>query len=356
MRFEHVCSWSGLLAAYRAAARGKRSRRTTAGFEHRVADRLLQLQRELRDAHYKPDAYVDFVIHDPKRRKISAAPFRDRVVHHALCAVMEPAFERRFIVDSYANRLGKGTHRAVDRIQEFCRRYTYVLRVDIVQHFASIDHEVLRRTLAAVVDDEQMLWLIDRILASGDRILEDQYDMVYFPGDDLFATTRPRGLPIGNLTPQFWSNCYLNPFDHFVKRELRCPAYLRYVDDFALFSNSKRELASWRTAVVERLARYRLVLHETAAQVQPVAQGIPWLGFIVFPTHRRVKGRNVRNFRRRSQSRWEAHCRGEISFAEFDATVRGWVNHVRFADTWGLRRSVLGKALVRRSKESDRSG
>jgi hypothetical protein len=137
-----------------------------------------------------------------------------------------------------------------------------------------------------------------------------------------------------------------NPLDHFVKRELRCGSYLRYVDDSALFSNSKRELARWRQAVIERLATLRLTVHPEG-QTIPVTHGIPWLGFVVFPTHRRVKGRNVRNFTRRLRLRWRQYCHDEISFAEFDATVQGWINHVRYADTWGLREHVLSKPLIR---------
>jgi hypothetical protein len=175
----------------------------------------------------------------------------------------------------------------------------------------------------------------------------------WFSGDDLLAALRPRGLPIGNLTSQFWSNCYLDAFDHFVKRELRCPAYLRYVDDMALFSDSKRELWHWQQAVMERLAGLRLTIHPEA-QVTPVQHGIPWLGFIVYPDHRRVKARNVRNFRRRLRERWQEYCDGVISFAEFDASVQGWINHVRSADTWGLRRQVLAQPL-RSCKASSRS-
>jgi hypothetical protein len=133
-------------------------------------------------------------------------------------------------------------------------------------------------------------------------------------------------------SPQFWSNCYLDPFDHFVKRELRCPAYLRYVDDFALFGDSKRELWRWKEAIVKRLATIRLKAHNQA-QVIPVNSGIPWLGFILYPTHRRLKARKVHNFSRRLQNRWKAYCAGEITFAEFDATVQGWINHVRYGDT-----------------------
>lgn len=293
---------------------------------------------------YRPGPYVHFTIHEPKLRTISAAPFRDRVVHHALCNVIEPWFERRFIHENYANRIGKGTHRAIDRLQQFARRYRYVLRLDVVKHFPSIDHAMLHDILARTIRDDEVMWLVDTIIASGAGVLDNEYTMVWFPGDDLFAALRPRGLPIGNLTSQFWSNCYLDPLDHFVKRELQCKAYLRYVDDMALLSDSKRELWRWKHAVVEYLATLRLTVHPQA-QVTPVAHGIPWLGFVVYPTHRRVKARNVRNFRRRLHDRWQAYCDGAISFAEFDAGVQGWINHVRYADTWGLRQHTLGQPL-----------
>lgn len=185
------------------------------------------------------------------------------------------------------------------------------------------------------------------ILASGAGVLSEVYTMRWFPGDDLFAALRPRGLPIGNLTSQFWSNCYLNPLDHFIINELGCPAYLRYVDDMALFSDSKRALWRWRQAIVTYLATLRLTVHPQA-QVAPVQHGIPWLGFLVYPTHRRVKARNVQHFRRRLRERWQAYCAGHISFASFDTSVQGWINHVRYADTWHLRQVVLGQPLRRR--------
>ena len=342
--FAHIVAWENLLDAYRKAARGKRGRDSTARFEHQIADRLLELQAELHSQRYQPGPYVNFSIHEPKQRLISAAPFRDRVVHHALCNVIEPWFERRFIVDSYANRPGKGTHRAVDRLQQCARRYRYVLRLDIVQHFPSIDHAILYDILTRTIHDADVLWLVKTIIASGTGVLNQAYTMRWFPGDDLLAAPRPRGLPIGNLTSQFWSNCYLNPLDHFVKRELRCPAYLRYVDDMALFSDSKRELWHWKQALRERLATLRLILHPQA-QVTPVQHGIPWLGFLVYPDHRRVKARNVQHFQRRLQEHWQAYCAGTLSFAAFDAGVQGWINHVRYADSWGLRQHVLGQPL-----------
>lgn len=344
--YSRVIDWSNLLLAYRKAAKGKRGNQSAAGFEHQIADRLLQLQRELTDFRYQPGGYIHFMIHEPKQRRVSAAPFPDRVVHHALCNVIEPIFERQFIADSYANRVGKGTHRAVDRLQTFARRYRYALRMDIVKHFPSIDHAILLANLKETIREDAVIWLIKRIIHSGAGVLADEYEMVYFPGDDLFAACRPRGLPIGNLTSQFWSNVYMTPLDHFVTRDLRCPAYLRFVDDFALFSDSKRQLYEWKRSIIGFLCGLRLTIHEPQAQVIPCAHGIPWLGFIVYPTHRRVKARNVVKFSRRFQDRWAEYCAGEISFAEFDASVQGWINHVRYANTWGLRTHVLGKGLV----------
>lgn len=344
--FSQIIAWENLLRAYQKAARGKRGRESAARFEHQLADQLLELQDELQSHRYRPGPYRSFPIHEPKRRLISAAPFRDRVVHHALCNIIEPWFERRFIADSYANRIGKGTHRAVDRLQQLARRYRYVLRLDIVKHFPSIDHAILRGILGRVIHEDDVLWLVDVILESGARLLAAECTFPAFPGDDLVAPLRPRGLPIGNLTSQFWSNCYLDPFDHFVKRELRCTAYVRYCDDFALFGDSKRVLWRWKEAIAKRLATLRLTVH-APAEIMPVSAGIPWLGFIVYPTHRRLKARHVHRFSCRLRHRWQAYCEGRISFAEFDATVQGWINHARYGDTWNLRGRVLGQPLGR---------
>lgn len=162
-------------------------------------------------------------------------------------------------------------------------------------------------------------------------------------GDDLFATCRPRGLPIGNLTSQFWSNCYIHPFDLFVKRELSCRAYVRYVDDFALFGQSKQCLWQWKAALQACLASLRLTIHERAAQVVPAQCGVPWLGFVIYPDRRLLKARKVRYASRRLRRLHEAYLAREISFGELDASVQAWINHVRHGDSWGLRRHVLGR-------------
>ena len=343
--YSQLTSWNNLLLAYRKAARGKRGHANVAAFELYLEDNLLQLQAELRDLTYQPGPYASFHIHEPKRRLISAAPFRDRVVHHALCNLIEPIFERTFIFDSYANRVGKGTHRALNRVQYFARRYSYVLQCDVRQFFPAIDHAILRDTLARKVRDARVLWLCERIMASGVGVLAEEYEMVYFPGDDLFAALRPRGLPIGNLTSQFWANCYLNPFDHFVKRELRCKAYVRYVDDFMLFADDKATLWAWKEALEKRLARLRLTVHP-GAHPRPVSEGIPFLGFITYPHKRRLKARKGVYYRRKLRHLLRLYAAGSISLQDVQASVTGWVNHVRYGNTVGLRKAVLSNLKI----------
>ncbi len=344
---ERLTDWENLRQAYRNASRGKRGRAPAAAFEYHLADNLLELQAELQEKTYQPGRYNSFFIHEPKKRLISAAPFRDRVVHHALCRITTPYFERQFLPDSYANRLGKGTHRALDCCTQFARRFKYTLQCDVRQFFPSVDHAILKDSLMKMLPDESVTWLIERILQSGQGVLSEEYEMVFFPGDDpstgsgqgLFAANRPRGLPIGNLTSQWWANCYLNPFDQFVKRELSCRGYLRYVDDFLLFSDSKHELMDWRAAIIEWLQRFRLTIHEETAYPKPVTEGIPFLGFILFPDSRRLKQRKGFAFRRKLRWLVQTGIQPKIK-----ASVQSWINHTRYADTYRLRMAVLREA------------
>jgi RNA-directed DNA polymerase len=344
--YSQVWDFENLFRAYRAARRGKRSKESVAAFERQQEQELLALQDELISKTYRPGPYYCFYIQEPKRRLISAAPFRDRVAHHALCQVIEPIWERCFIHDSYANRVGKGTHGALDRAQEFASRYPYFLQCDIRQFFPSIDLAILRAELARLIADRDVLWLCDQILASGQTLTPEEYEMAWFPGDDLLAALRPRGLPIGNLTSQFWANVYLNPLDQFIKRELECKAYLRFVDDYLLFADDKATLRTWRQAIIQRLAGLRLVLHEKRAQANPCQFGIPFLGFRVYPAHRRVKARKVINFRRKLKGLAQNANGHPEQWPALNASIRGWVNHVRYADSWGLRRPILGEVRL----------
>ncbi|HMB07556.1 MAG TPA: reverse transcriptase/maturase family protein [Isosphaeraceae bacterium] len=227
----HGHLWEGMIAfeslhrAAEKARRGKRFRHPAARFFFHLERELWRLHEELATKTYRPGPYRTFFICEPKRRQISAAPFRDRVVHHALTGMLEPIFERSFIHDSYACRKGKGTHAAVDRCQEFARRFRYVLKADVRKFFPSIDHEILKGLVARKVKDPHVLWLVDRII---DHSNPQDPVLAWFPGDDLFTPIeRRRGLPLGNQTSQFFANVYLDPLDHFVTDRLGL-SYVRY--------------------------------------------------------------------------------------------------------------------------------
>ncbi len=347
--YPRVCAFENLLLSFEQARQHKRMKPYVAEFEYNLEHNLLRLQEELLSETYQPGAYHNFQIYEPKQRLISAAPFRDRVVHHALCNVIEPIWEARFIHDSYACRVGKGTHRAMLRAHEWTKQFRYVLKCDIVKFFPSIDHEILRNILRRYIADERTLRLAARILASGEGVQDAEYKMHWFDGDNLFTPLRPRGLPIGNLTSQFWANVYLNELDQFVKRELKCGAYLRYADDFLLFSDNKAQLWQWRADIQTFLARLRLIAHPRKSTVLAVKSGVDWLGFRLFPTHRLLRRENVQRAFRRLKALQAASARGETTLAHISASVQSWVAHAEWADTRGLRRRVLGQfAFARR--------
>jgi RNA-directed DNA polymerase len=344
-RYHHLwpqlVSFTNLWAAFKKGAKGKRSKSAVADFEYHLEANLLQLRTELRTGSYQPGAYQSFTVHDPKKRLISAAPFRDRVVHHALVNRLQPIYERKFIHDTYANRVGKGTHRALDRCTQYLRRFRFVLPMDVQQYFPAIDHAILLATLRQTIADDHVLNLCAQIIASGAKVHKRTSSPIYFPGDDLFAATRPRSLPIGNMTSQFWANVYLNGLDHFIKRQLKCPGYIRYVDDMLLFADTKAELHHWRAEVIQYMAGLRLTIHTNRAQPRPTKIGIPFLGFQVFPNHRRLKRRNALQARRRLKTRIDQYQQGEIDLAGLDASVQSWANHASHGDTWRLRKALF---------------
>jgi retron-type reverse transcriptase len=347
--FEKVIDFENLWRAYRRARKGKRSRPAVAAFEYRLEGELCALREELASGVYRPGAYRHFRITEPKPRIISAAPFRDRVVHHALYQVLEPIFEPRFIADSYACRVGKGTHRAILRCQQFQRRFAYRLQCDIVRFFPSVDHEIVAARIARRVRDPRVMELVRAILASGGDIPDESPSPIFwFPGDDLFAPLRPRALPIGNLTSQFWANVYLDPLDHFVKEDLRCRGYVRYCDDFILFGDSRAQLQEWRSRVTEYLAGLRLRLHTGRCHIVSTCHGIPFLGFRIFRDRRLLLRPGIRRFRRRLRTLQEGFAAGAVSAGEVGQTVRSWVAHAAWGNTAGLRRAVLSSVAFTR--------
>jgi retron-type reverse transcriptase len=332
--FEKIHSFENLLLASRKAQVGKRYSPPAAAFFIRLEENLLQLQRELQEKKYQPGPYRSFLIHDPKERMISAAPFRDRVVHHALCNVMEPIFESTFIYDSYANRQGKGTHKAIRRYQQYAREYKYVLKCDIRKFFPSIDHEILKQEIRWKIRCKDTLWLIDLIIDNSN--LQEEH-VVWFPGDDFFEVPeRRRGLPIGNLTSQFWANVYLNRFDHFVNNQLGIRGYIRYVDDFVLFSNSKKDLNLWKLQLKQGLAKLRLIYHPNKTQIHLTAGGVPFLGFRVYPHHLVVKKQNARRYQRRLRKSMNERQRGQLSPERLECRLNSWLGHVKFGQSQRL--------------------
>ncbi|MCP4543142.1 MAG: RNA-dependent DNA polymerase [Chloroflexi bacterium] len=348
--YPQVYAFENLYKAFRKARLGgKRKKERVAAFELDLEENLWQLHDELRDQVYQPGPYHNFYVQERKRRLISAAPFRDRVVHHALCNIIQPIFEHRFIYDSYACRKGKGTHRALDRAQEFARRRKYVLQCDVQQFFPSIDHQILRSFLARHIADDKVLWLIDLILASSVGIQSGEYQMHWFPGDDLLAANRHRGLPIGNLTSQHWANVYLDRLDHFVKEDLHCHCYLRYCDDFLLFHNSKAQLWAWRDAVIAFASTLRLRLHEERAVVFPTRTGITWLGFRVFPHYRLLRKDNAKNFARRLHRMREGYQAGRIDAEQVRISIQSWIAHANHGNTYHLRQRIFSGVIFSRS-------
>jgi len=300
--FESICSFPFLVTAAQRAARGKRDRPRVARFMWDLEPEIVQLEEDLRSATYRPRRPDTFWIHDPKRRLISVADFRDRVVHHALCAQVGPILEARASGASFACRVGMGPERALQKAQSLARSNLFFLKCDIRGFFASIDHHVLKTLLRRVIKDARALRLMDVIIdhgaASGDA-------------------GSGRGLPIGNLTSQHFANFYLTGFDQWVEGSLRPSGYVRYMDDVLLFAHERALLKSMLRALREELAAGRkLALKDSATLLTRTAVGVPYLGVRTFPGTRRLSRRKLRRFRdqvrkRRSQLAQELALSGD---------------------------------------------
>ena len=337
--FERIASLENLMAAAHAALRGKRTRLPGAAFLADFEKEVFALHEELWAGTYQHGGYTYFTIHEPKERLVAAAPFRDRVVHHAIVRVIEPIFEKRFIEDSFACRRDKGTHAAMRRAAGFARRFPYALKCDVRRYFPSIDHEVLVGLLKRVITDGRLMGLIGSILdthADGER-------REWAPGGDLLDVRAcKRGLPIGNLTSQFFANVYLNPLDHFVKHELRVKGYVRYMDDFLLFGKDRAKLKAHGRGIKDKLAELRLTMHPDKYRLVPTTCGVDFAGYVVFADGRvRVRSSSVRRFDRRYKMLlWEVRRR-RMRAAKITQSVGAWVAHASHAQSYGLRRSVL---------------
>jgi len=325
--FRKITSLRNLFRAYNFARLGKRDRSAVSRFDFSADVNLLRLKKLLLSGQYAPGRYRLFTVYEPKRRQISAPPFVDRIVHHALCRVIDPIFDKTFIEDSYACRKHKGAHQAVKRIQKFLRRPKtgYCLKCDISQYFAHVDHQILFDLIKKRVSDRQTLDLLQKII--------DSY---------------PVGIPIGNLTSQLFANIYLNELDRFVKQTLRCRFYLRYVDDFLVLGETKDELKKVLSQITVFLHnRLKLTLHPRKVRLFPARLGADFVGYVVFPGHIRLRSKNVRRFKKRLKKLLRQKEEGKISQEHFVSSVSSWVGHARHADSFRLRQKLFASPSLR---------
>jgi RNA-directed DNA polymerase len=316
--YQELCSWENIYSAFMKAQKGKSKKQDVISFRENIIGNITTLQRELTEGTYKPRPLSTFVIRDPKTRVIRKSAFRDRIVHHAICNIIEPIFERTFIYDSFANRKGKGSSNALKRFDIFKRKTTknnktgcFVLKADIRHYFDEVDHDILLHIISRKIKDEQLINLIS-------VVLKNHSDNV--------------GMPLGNMTSQFFANLYLNELDQFVKHNLKARFYIRYVDDFVILHRDKEVLENYKGNISLFLAeRLKLHLHETKTKILPLHKGVSFLGFRNYPHHRLLRKANIRGMRKKiGQDDYDSLCK----------YVEGWSQYARQADTYDLRMSV----------------
>jgi RNA-directed DNA polymerase len=315
--FDKVVSFDNLFTSWRKARRGAGKSPQSLAFEFTLEKELLRLRDELSSGSWTPGGYRTFTIREPKPRLIAEAPFRDRVVHHAVVGQLEPFFERLFIFDSYATRKGKGTHKALVRAQSFLRKNGWYLQADIRQYFASIKIPILLSLLEARIDDGRMLALLEKIL--------------------LCDPEQP-GLPIGNLTSQFLANVYLDPFDHHVKERMHAGPYLRYMDDFVLFGKEKSALVQAIPELTEWLSsRLQLEIKPGSVRVNQACHGLSFLGMRVFPGLMRLRRENLKRSLKHLMAREQQYRKGLISEDKLARCGQSVLSHIKSADSLQLR-------------------
>lgn len=325
--FDCVAAFAPLRRAALRAARGHRTGRGVASFLANLEPEVLALERELLAGTWTPRPLTTFHIREPKPRIISAAAFRDRVVHHAVCAELDPVFEAHADKDSYACRPGKGSHAAVLRAQAHARHHPWFVKLDVRHFFETVPHEGLLDRLAPSLRDARLHDVVLQILSVGQSS----------PGT---------GLPIGNLTSQHFGNFYLSFLDQYARRSLRVPALVRYMDDVLWFGPDKATVRGWATLADMWVTRdLGLTLKPEATIVAPVHVGVPYLGFRIWPHLVRLDAARVRRLRRRLRTL--ARLRGRNALDDDGAqrragSVLAWASH---ADTLQLRRKIAADGL-----------
>ena len=255
--FNQIISYENVRLAWLKARRHKTSKNVVKNFSKNVNKNLLIVQKNLKSKPAILSSYSQFTIYEPKERLISVVPFIDRVMHHAIMNVLEPVFEKQFIYHTYACRKGKGSHKAIKYAFSKAKNCEFFLKLDVKKYFDNIDHQILKQKLSRIIKDKECLDLL--------------FDII-----DSFSTEK--GLPIGNLTSQFFANLYLSELDHFVLEKLKPSGYCRYMDDFLLFCNSKTELLKMYSKI-ESFCYEKLLLNLKPFIFGKCKDGIAFLGY-----------------------------------------------------------------------------
>jgi len=326
-----LCSYDNLFLAYKKARKHKTTKPYIIEFEKNLKENLLFLRSELLLHCYSPKPLANFTIHDPKTRKISKSEFRDRVVHHALCNIIEPIFEKSFIYDSYANRIGKGTLKALQRFDFFKRKASrnniekcYILKADIQKYFENVEHEILLSIIKKRISDKRVIWLIRKILAN--------------------SSSQNKGMPLGNLTSQFFANVYLNDFDWFVKTKLKARYYIRYVDDFVIFEADKKKLEFYKEEInVFLKSNLKIQLHPDKSKILRLCNSITFLGFRVFFYHKLLKKSNIKKMKRKLESLAQEYKSHKVDYDSVYDFLEGWTAYAKRANSYKLRRKIASE-------------
>ncbi|MDD2653482.1 MAG: reverse transcriptase/maturase family protein, partial [Candidatus Omnitrophica bacterium] len=335
---EGIFSYSNIYRCYLKCRKNKRNTINALKFEINAEENITKLERELKQKTYSPSRSLLFAAQKPKLREIFAADFRDRVVHHILIDYLEKIWEPIFIYDSYSCRNSKGTHKAIIRLQKFLRQLTrngniraYYLQLDIKDFFTSIDKFILFDLIKTKINDPDILWLAKTIIfwdcttsfikKGNPELLEN----IPF-NKSLFGKRNLCGLPIGNLTSQFFANVYLNSLDQFIKHQLKVKYYMRYTDDFILLSQDKEELSRWKNEIKDFLAKeLNLQLHPRRQKLQPVSNGIDFLGYIIRHNYILVRRRVINNLK--TQLKELKFCPGKLQ-----DSIASYLGHFRWAN------------------------
>ena len=306
-------------------------------------DNLLCLSNDLQNRVYKHGPYTHFCITDPKPRDIHKSSIRDRVVHHLLYTALYPYFDTKFIYDSYSCRIGKGTHRAINRFHIFTNKVSknrtkqcFVLKCDIRKFFASIDHPTLKQILKKHIEDKDILNLLENVIDSFHTINKTTGVPIYsnsaIARNEYIHQSKAlvRGLPLGNLTSQLLVNIYMNEFDQFIKHKLKVKYYIRYADDFVVISDDKKELETLLIKIEEFLkVNLKLQLHPDKVYTKTIYSGIDFLGWVHFVKHRLLRTATKRRM-----------MRNLILKKYKKGTVESYKGMLRYGNTYKLRREL----------------